>query len=188
MNSMCPAVMRCHVCAIRPAGFISSFSHHRRLNLHRCPHGTTGETETQSVQTCCPRSPRQPGHSKVSAACPVLYPKWASASWAALRSGWMGIAQDGPRRCPSGSVTVTAAVTVETPVLFSELHSHDRLWSSHPLSWGRCSQFTGVGGGAGCSVTCPRSHSRRQSLTLSADQGFSLNQTFRQSGGQDWPG
>ena len=32
----------------------------------------------------------------MSAACPFLYPKWASASWAALRSGWMGIAQDGP--------------------------------------------------------------------------------------------
>ena len=48
----------------------------------------------------------------------------------------MGIAQDGPRRCPSGSVTVTAAVTVETPVLFSELYSHDRLWSSHPLCLG----------------------------------------------------
>ena len=144
MNSMCPAIMRCHVCATRPAGIISSFSHHRRLNLHRCPHGTTGETETQSIQICCPRSPRQPGHSKVSAACPFLYPKWASASWAALRSGWMGIAQDGPRRRHSGSVTVAAAVSVETPVLLSELSRHDCLWSSHPLCLGAAAHSSQV--------------------------------------------
>lgn len=48
----------------------------------------------------------------------------------------MGIAQDGPGRCPSGPLTGTAPVTVETPALFSELYSHDRLWSSHPLRLG----------------------------------------------------
>ena len=56
----------------------------------------------------------------------------------------MGIAQDGPRRRHSGSVTVAAAVSVETPVLLSELSRHDCLWSSHPLCLGAAAHSSQV--------------------------------------------
>lgn len=62
MNSTCPPVIMHHVCAKCQTCIISSFSHHGRLNFYHRLHVIMGETEAQSSQTCCARSPRQPGH------------------------------------------------------------------------------------------------------------------------------
>ena len=114
MNSMRPAITRCQVCATCLTHIDSSSSHHGRLNLHHCPHVTAGETDRERPDLL-PKVSQAAGPGKASTAHLVLYPKWASASPAALRSGWMEIAQDSPQRCHSGSVTVTAAVSGETP-------------------------------------------------------------------------
>lgn len=101
----------------------------------------------------------------------------------------MEIAQDSPRRCHSGP-WLLLRLSLGKPQHCSWSFTVRTACSPHTRCVsgpGHCSRFMRVDRGSGCSVTCPRSHSRRESLTPSADQAFPLDQSFQQSGGQGWP-